>query len=280
MHDPPSPRRLSNAPSGAFRPSGQLGSLVRARVRGWVFAPFLHDYGLLGVTMRNTVDTVETTMEQRRNNERHWRNRANATLRDAFGLSAVAEPRRPIAWGAIMAGVVLALALQLGLGLVGHVAGFVSMDGDLVATSATWLVASAVVSLFVGGAVASRLADVERRDGMLHGLLTWGLVTIVAAVCLSVANGRVVSIGSKVADAPSAQARMKDVADIDRQAALVAIGAASDDEPALQQVPSMPHLATSAAAYWALAALLASALAGAIGGHLGAPRWSRTVLVS
>ncbi len=224
--------------------------------------------------MASTVDTVETTKEQRRAYDRRWRNRTTSFTQP----SAEKDTERPIVWGAVAAGVVLALALQLALGLAGYVTGFVSTGGDAVTSSATWLLASAVLAVFVGGALASRLADVARRDGLIHGLLTWGLVSIAAAGCVSLANGRVVRFGGQP-PVDAAPATMKDVADIDRQAALIAIGAAPEGEPTLRPPPSV---ATTTAAYWALGALLASAIAGAAGGYVGAPRWvrRRTVLVA
>jgi len=93
-----------------------------------------------------------------------------------------------ITWAAVIAAVILALAIQLVLNMIGAGFGFSAIDplqGDT--PSATtfsiaagiWMVVSSMFALFAGGWLASYLAGVTRdEDGALHGLVTWGLSTL------------------------------------------------------------------------------------------------------
>lgn len=132
--------------------------------------------------------------------------------RPAFRSSdtlAALDGRRPhqlISWSALLAGVVLVVAIQLVLSLLGASIGFGTVDvtaGDTPSASAfgtgagVWWVVSACISLFVGGYVAAWLAGVELRiDGLWHGLVTWALVTLLTVYLLSSAIGGIASGGA------------------------------------------------------------------------------------
>lgn len=104
--------------------------------------------------------------------------------------AVVAGSRLPrISWGAIFAGLVVTLALAWLLHLLGVSIGVSIADasdtmamGDGVAGgAAVWIVLSWLVSFFIGSLVAARLAgSLEDFSGMLHGLVLWGVGTIVA----------------------------------------------------------------------------------------------------
>jgi len=47
-----------------------------------------------------------------------------------------------------------------------------------------WLIVSTIISLFLGGWVAGRMAGF-RREGALHGLVTWGAVTLLTVLLLT-----------------------------------------------------------------------------------------------
>lgn len=91
------------------------------------------------------------------------------------------------AWGAIIAGAVVALAVfnllsLLGLGIGGAtVAPETSSPLNGVITgSAIWIVVSQLLALFAGGFVAGRLAGKLHRIGaILHGIAVWAVATIV-----------------------------------------------------------------------------------------------------
>jgi hypothetical protein len=112
-----------------------------------------------------------------------------------------------ISWGAIFAGLVMALAVQLLLSLLGLGIGMSTVDPATEANAtaglgmgaAIWFAISAIISMFLGGLVGGRLANGTRNDGLLHGLLVWGLTTLMTFYLLTTAVGRVVSgVGSLV----------------------------------------------------------------------------------
>lgn len=96
--------------------------------------------------------------------------------------------RKRISWGAVIAGVVIILVVQLLLSMLGVGVGASTIDptGETPAGTTLgigagiWWVLSALIAVFAGSWVASRLAgSPDRTDGMLHGLVTWGLSTLV-----------------------------------------------------------------------------------------------------
>ena len=112
---------------------------------------------------------------------------------------AVAAKR--ISWGAVFAGAVLALVIQLALSLLGLGIGLGTIDplteqdpmAGIGIGAAIWWVISMLVSLYLGASVASRLAGMPRpTDGLLHGLLTWSVVTLMTFYLLTTAVGRII----------------------------------------------------------------------------------------
>lgn len=112
--------------------------------------------------------------------------------RAAYGTSPaeavdVRFSRKRISWGAVLAGVIIVLVVQLLLSLLGLGVGASTIDptGETPAASTlgigagVWWVVSALIAVLAGSWVAGRLAgSPERSDGMLHGLVTWGLSTL------------------------------------------------------------------------------------------------------
>ncbi|MCB8838945.1 hypothetical protein [Aurantimonas sp. VKM B-3413] len=108
--------------------------------------------------------------------------------------AAVGSIRR-IAWGAIVAGTLLALAIQFMLGLLGLGIGLVSINAgaDIAADAAAfasvaglWTVAVVLIGLFLGAYTAARLAgSPDRLDALLHGVITWASATLVVIVLLT-----------------------------------------------------------------------------------------------
>jgi len=112
---------------------------------------------------------------------------------------AVAAKR--ISWGAVFAGAVLALVIQLALTLLGLGIGLGTIDplteqdpmAGIGIGAAIWWVISMLASLYIGASVASRLAGMPRpTDGLLHGLLTWSVVTLLTFYLLTTAVGRII----------------------------------------------------------------------------------------
>jgi hypothetical protein len=102
----------------------------------------------------------------------------------------IERPGFRVRWGAVFAGLVVALALQVVLTLLGTAIGLSTMDNGagrgLGIGAAIWLILSVLISLYVGGLVTGHLAGVlTRGDGALHGVLMWGLSTILAVYFLA-----------------------------------------------------------------------------------------------
>lgn len=112
---------------------------------------------------------------------------------------------RRISWAAIFGGVILALAVQLalsllgagiGLGTVGTNAGSTPSASSLGIGAGLWWVVSSCLAIAAGGYVSAWLAGVEIRfDGLLHGLVTWGIATLVTFWLLTSAIGGILGGG-------------------------------------------------------------------------------------
>lgn len=91
--------------------------------------------------------------------------------------------RSRISWGPIFAGAALALAVYTLLTLLGGAIGW-SVSGDvrsenLLTGAAIWAILTTVISLFVGGFVASQLTVGENKiEAVMYGLITWAVVFV------------------------------------------------------------------------------------------------------
>jgi hypothetical protein len=102
---------------------------------------------------------------------------------------------RRISWGAVLAGVIIVLIVQLLLSLLGVGIGASTIDpmhGDTPSASTLgigaglWYAICALIAVFAGAWVAGRLAGMpDRTDGMLHGLVTWGLAMLLVIYLLT-----------------------------------------------------------------------------------------------
>jgi hypothetical protein len=113
------------------------------------------------------------------------------------------RPYARISWGAIFAGAVVALAIQLVLTLIGGAIGLATLNPatgqspngtTLGIGAAIWLVVSSLISLFAAGYVAGRLGGTF--NGWLHGLATWATVTTLTLLLLATAAGGLVGAAS------------------------------------------------------------------------------------
>ena len=115
---------------------------------------------------------------------------------------------RRVSWGAVFAGMVIAVVVQLVLSLLGAGIGLSTVDPLRYSTpdassfgmgAGIWWVVSSVIALYVGGWVAGHLSgSSEPTDSALHGLLTWGVATIVTVYLLASLLGSVVRGGASV----------------------------------------------------------------------------------
>jgi len=110
-----------------------------------------------------------------------------------------------MSWAAIFGGVILAVTVQILLTLLGTGIGFGSIDvqsGSSPDTSTLgigaglWWMITSLVALAVGGYVSAWLAGIETRwDGMLHGLITWGIAAMLSLYLLTSAVGGILGGG-------------------------------------------------------------------------------------
>ena len=143
---------------------------------------------------------------------------------------------RRVSWAAIFGGVVLVVTVQLllsllgagiGLGTVNTNAGTTPDASSLGIGAGAWWIISSIIALAFGGYVAAWLAGIELRwDGLLHGLITWGIATLLTVWLLSSAIGGIIGGGASALGglASAAGSGVKDAAQPIAQAA----GAAPD----------------------------------------------------
>ncbi|MBO0949937.1 hypothetical protein [Fibrella forsythiae] len=125
-----------------------------------------------------------------------------------------------ISWSAVFAGVLVAIVGQILLTLLGLGIGLSTIDPATEANSTTglgtgsaiWYIISSLLSLFLGGWIAGRLASAPRLfDGVIHGVLTWCLATLLTIYFLTTTIGSLIGgasrlVGSLVRTAGSAVA--------------------------------------------------------------------------
>ena len=115
---------------------------------------------------------------------------------------AVDQSFSKISWGAIFAGVVVALVVQVLLTMLGAGIGIATLDpgtGDNPAVSTfsigagIWYVLSGIIAAYAGGYIAARMSGkTEPTNGALHGLTTWAFTTLLVLYFLTSTVGSLV----------------------------------------------------------------------------------------
>ena len=114
-----------------------------------------------------------------------------------------------ISWGAILAGVVVALVTQLILNVLGIGVGLTTLDASAGANNpsattssiitALWIAATGIFASFLGGQVAGRLAGSSRTSTAgWHGLVSWAATTLLLFYLLTTALGGLVGGASNL----------------------------------------------------------------------------------
>ena len=102
-----------------------------------------------------------------------------------------------VSWGAVFAGLVIATALQVVLTVLGAAIGLTALDGRdsgraFGIGAGIWALLVPIITLYVGGSTAGRLASVrDRADGFIHGALVWGLALLLATYLLGTGASRI-----------------------------------------------------------------------------------------
>jgi hypothetical protein len=107
-----------------------------------------------------------------------------------------------VSWGAIFAGVVVALVVQVLLTMLGVGIGVATLDPGTADNPAAstfsvatglWYVVSGILAAFAGGYIAARMSGkAAATTGALHGLTTWAFTTLLVLYLLSTAVGSIV----------------------------------------------------------------------------------------
>ena len=183
-----------------------------------------------------------------------------------------AHIHRRISWAAIFGGVILVVAVQLLLGLLGAGIGLgtVNTNGGTTPDASSfgigagvWWVISSILALGFGGYAAAWLAGIEIKwDGILHGLITWGIATLLTIYLLSSAVGSVIgggfsaigsvasAAGSGVKDAAQPLAQAAGVSpDMLQQQAQAYLQPANPDPAKLSPQDAQKQVVTNLATY-------------------------------
>lgn len=110
--------------------------------------------------------------------------------------------RRPffaaIRWGGVLAGVAVGVSVQLVLTLLGIASGLsatnVSSGETIGMGPLIWAGISMLIAAFIGAYVAARMSGLKRKaDGILHGVVSWAVTTLLFAMLATSAGGALMS---------------------------------------------------------------------------------------
>ena len=122
---------------------------------------------------------------------------------DVQSLARAGPPRRLqvnyLRWGAVLAGTIVGISIFLLLALLGVAAGLTGIDTDappvlgrVAPMTGLWTVVTLLLAVWLAANVAGRLSGLARRsDGILHGVVVWGTVTLSLVWLASTAIGEV-----------------------------------------------------------------------------------------
>jgi hypothetical protein len=210
---------------------------------------------------------IQTTTEERPLEPRAW-----TTMEDTE------RQRTRASWGAIFAGAAVALVVSAVLNLLGFGIGAVAIDpaeaGQAQAIgigAGIWTIVVTLVALFFGGWIAGRLSGrMQRLEGILHGLVTWSLVTLAVLWLVTTAVGTLVGgafgVVGDVAPAAAEQIQQQDVAQAQQQVGQVEPGQVGQEA---QQVVAQAADITGGTAIALSIAMILGGIAAAGGGILG-----------
>lgn len=211
------------------------------------------------------------------------------------GMGVPSLPISRLSFRAVGAGILVALVSQVVLLLLGGAIGLMAIEPDRQIAQGVgigflvWLLISLAVSAFLGAWVAASAAQtIERRDGLLHGLLTWAAVSLIGVFLvggavrstLAGAFNFVAGTTRAAVQSPAAEdlTKGRSAEDIASQAggALEGAGQALEDPRTAERVESG---ATGAAiGLWGLLAAFILPLLAALGGGALGSRSERKVL--
>ncbi|WP_426131433.1 PhnA-like protein [Pararhizobium sp. PWRC1-1] len=120
----------------------------------------------------------------------------------AYGDPSATIALNKVSWGAIFAGVAVALAVQFLLNLLGVGIGAAVLDpatsdnpdaSTFSIAGGIWFVIAGIISAFVGGYIASRVSGrPSNPTGGFHGLTSWAVTTLVVLYLLTTSVGALI----------------------------------------------------------------------------------------
>jgi hypothetical protein len=215
-------------------------------------------------------------------------------------MGPVAEQHVHVSWRAVLAGIVVALAVDVLLTLLGFAVGLTAFEPTAGAAKGVgmglgiWLIITAIASVFAGAYFGARVAgDPWKGDGVAHGVLVWAGFTIISLWLVGSGLGKVLNsaaglAGSAVSALSSPDARERVVitltdlgysrAEAERMANQPKSAAPTMQTPGSQQqaADAAKKTASDVASGGAVASWIAFGIAllslcgGALGGMLGA----------
>lgn len=119
-----------------------------------------------------------------------------------------------VVWGAVFAGVAMMFVVQLVLNLIGVGVGLTTLEAVTGASAyqftwgaAIWLVVTGIISAFIGGFTAGRLAGEPKvSTSGWHGLIAWATAVLAVVLLMTSAAGAMLSMGGAFQTVMDAQA--------------------------------------------------------------------------
>lgn len=108
---------------------------------------------------------------------------------------------RRMSWGAVFAGMVVAVVIQILLSLLGLGIGFTSFSPTTAENplagfgmgTMIWSILTMIISLFAGGWVAGWISSsANKTDRMIHGLITWSVFSIFSLYLVTTSVGSII----------------------------------------------------------------------------------------
>ncbi|MCK7485973.1 MAG: hypothetical protein MZU97_10790 [Bacillus subtilis] len=183
-----------------------------------------------------------------------------------------------VSWGAIWAGVFVALFFQMLLGLLGLAIGLTAIDIDqqiltrgLGIGAGVWLLVSTLISVFLGAFTAGRLAGLSAKyDGLLHGVVTLAFLVVLsiflATTGISTAIGGAFSLLVRTAQIQQVQQAAPQI--IQQQTAQQQQQQALTEQQR-QQIAQQAQAVATRTAWWTFAVGLLALISAMVGGYLG-----------
>jgi hypothetical protein len=122
------------------------------------------------------------------------------------GYGLTSEQHLHISWRAILAGIVVALAVDVLLSLLGFAVGLTAFEPvagvvkNVGMGIGIWLIVTAIASVFVGAYFGARVAgDPWRGDGVAHGVMVWAGFVLLSTWLVGSGAGKILSPSAREA---------------------------------------------------------------------------------